>query len=145
MTAVHGALMQIDLSVGQPVEVGRGRRCIPISGGVVTGAYSGTVLLGGTDWQQIGADGTIDIDAHYVLELGKGPVEVRSRGLRTGPAEILARLAMSETVDPVLYYFRTAIRFTAQAPELERLNRILAISHGQWLADAVRLTVYEVA
>lgn len=144
MSVASDAMMQIDLSVGQPVEVGRGRRCIPITGGLVTGAYNGTVLQGGADWQQIAADGTIDIDAHYVLELGKGRVEVRSRGLRTGPAEVLARLAKGETVDPVLYYFRTAIRFTTHAPELDRLNRIIAISHGQRLADAVRLTVYEV-
>lgn len=137
--------MQIDLSVGQPIEVGHDRRCIPITGGHVSGGYSGTVLPGGADWQQIDAEGTIDIDARYVLELTEGRVEVQSRGLRTGPAEVLARLAKGETVDPVLYYFRTAIRFTTHAPELDRLNRILAISHGQRLADAVRLTVYEVA
>lgn len=145
MKLARNALMQIDLSVALPVEVGQGRRCIPITGGVVTGAYDGTVLQGGADWQQIAADGTIDIDAHYVLELGEGRVEVRSRGLRTGPAEVLALLARGETVDPALYYFRTAIRFTAHAPELDRLNRVLAIAHGERLADAVRLTVYEVA
>ncbi|MGE0720672.1 MAG: DUF3237 family protein [Novosphingobium sp.] len=137
-------LMQIDLAVGAPVEVGQGRRCIPITGGAVTGSYGGTVLSGGADWQKIAADGTIEIDARYVLELTEGRVEVESCGLRAGPADVLARLAKGETVDPALYYFRTAMRFRTSAPALQRLNFILAISSGERLADAVRLTVHEV-
>ncbi|MBN8485052.1 MAG: DUF3237 family protein [Sphingomonadales bacterium] len=137
-------LMQIELTVGAPIEVGEGRRCIPINGGKVTGAFSGTVLPGGADWQRIAADGTIEIDARYVLELAEGRVEIRSRGLRAAPPDILARLAAGEAVDPSLYYFRTAIRFQTAADTLRRLNRILAISHGERLADTVRLTIYEV-
>ncbi|NCA01709.1 MAG: DUF3237 family protein [Sphingomonadaceae bacterium] len=137
-------LMQIDLSVGAPIEVNQARRCIPITGGKVTGVFSGAVLSGGADWQQIGADGTIDIDARYVLELAEGRVEVESRGLRAGSPDILARLAKGEAINPAFYYFRTAIRFQTEVPALQRLNRILAISHGERLADAVRLTIYEV-
>jgi hypothetical protein len=144
MTLANDVLMQIELSVGPPIEVSPGRRCIPITGGAVTGIYMGTVLPGGADWQQIGSDGTIDIDARYVLELADGRVEVESRGLRAGPAEVLARLAKGEAVDPALYYFRTAMRFSTAAPALERLNRVLAISRGERLAGAIRLTVYEV-
>jgi hypothetical protein len=69
---------------------------------------------------------------------------VHSCGLRAGPAEVLAQLAKGEAVDPALYYFRTAMRFSTATPALERLNRILAISRGERLAGAVRLTVYEV-
>jgi hypothetical protein len=145
MILADGVLMQIDLTVGPPIDVSPGRRCIPIIGGAVTGTYMGTVLPGGADWQQISDDGTIDIDARYVLELAGGRVEVESRGLRAGPAEVLARLAKGETVDPALYYFRTAMRFSTSVPALERLNRILAISRGERLVGAVRLTVYEVA
>lgn len=144
MTLADRPLMQIELSVGPPIEVGPGRRCIPITGGTVTGAFMGSVLPGGADGQRIGSDGTIDIDARYVLELTNGRVEVESRGLRAGPAEVLARLAKGEAVDPALYYFRTAMRFGTTAPALERLNRVLAISQGERLAGAVRLTVYEV-
>ena len=137
-------LMQIDLTVGQPIEVAPDRRCIPIIGGAVTGNHTGSVLPGGADWQQIGSDGTVGIDARYVLELADGRVEVHSRGLRAGPAEVLARLAKGEAVDPALYYFRTAMRFSTATPALERLNRVLAISRGERLAGVVRLTVYEV-
>jgi Protein of unknown function (DUF3237) len=145
MTVADDALMQIELMVGPPIEVSTGRRCIPITGGAVTGNFVGSVLPGGADWQQIRSDGTIDIDARYVLELANCRVEVESRSLRAGPPEVLARLATGETVDPSLYYFRTAMRFSTTAPALERLSRVLAISRGERLSGAVRLTIYEVA
>jgi hypothetical protein len=137
--------MEIDLAVGPPVAIGHTRRCIPILGGVVSGRLTGEVLAGGADWQQIGGDGTIEIDARYVLRLAEGLVEVESRGLRAGPPEVLARLAAGEAVDPALYYFRTAMRFHSAAPELAWLGRILGMASGERLAGAVRLTVHEVA
>ncbi len=142
-------LLQIDLVAGPPIALGEvaglGRRCIPILGGVVSGRLQGEVLPGGADWQQIGPDGSIEIDARYVLRLTQGLVEVESRGLRTGPPEVLARLAQGQVVDPSLYYFRTAMRFRSAAPELAWLGRILAVTSGARLADGVRLLVHEVA
>lgn len=142
-------IMQIDLTVSAPVETGlvggRNRRCIPITGGNVSGDYQGVVENGGADWQTVLPDGSLDIDARYILRLAEGTVEVESRGLRTGPPELLARLGAGEAVDPALYYFRTAMRFRTAAPSLARLNHILAISVGERLPEAVRLTVYEVA
>lgn len=142
-------LMQIDLVVGQPIEIGevagQNRRCIPILGGAVGGRLSGEVLAGGADWQQIGSDGTIEIDARYVLRLAAGLVEVESYGLRSGPPDVLARLAQGEAVDPALYYFRTAMRFRSAVPDLAWLGRILAVATGERLPGAVRLTVHEVA
>ncbi len=137
--------MQIDLAVGPPVAISQSRRCIPILGGAVSGRLNGEVLPGGADWQQIGSDGTIEIDARYVLKLADGLVEVESRGLRAGPPEVLARLAAGEVVDPALYYFRTAMRFRSAAPELAWLGRILGVASGERLSGAVRLTVHEVA
>ncbi len=146
---MSGTLMQIDLAVGPPVEIGivagQTRRCIPILGGVVSGRLSGDVLSGGADWQQIGSDGTIEIDARYVLRLEQGLVEVESRGLRAGSPDILARLAAGEAVDPLLYYFRTAMRFRSAAPKLAWLGRVLGIASGERLGGQVRLTVREVA
>ena len=142
-------LMQIDLSVAAPVETGlidgQVRRCIPIVGGTVSGGYEGEVLSGGADWQTIAPDGTLDIDARYVLRLSEGLVEVESRGVRSGPPEILAQLAAGEAVDADRYYFRTAMRFRTAVPVLARLNQILAVSAGERLLNTVRLTVYEVA
>ena len=141
-------LMQIALAVGPPVEIGavagQTRRCIPILGGEVSGRLTGSVLAGGADWQQIGPDGTIEIDARYVLKLSDGLVEVESRGLRSGPPEVLARLAQGEAVDPALYYFRTAMRFRSAVPALAWLGRMLAVATGERLPGGVRLTVHEV-
>jgi Protein of unknown function (DUF3237) len=142
-------IMQIDLSVAAPVETGivdgQTRRCIPIIGGTVSGFYNGEVLSGGADWQIIAPDGTLDINARYMLRVSEGLVEVESRGLRSGPPEVLAQLAAGQALDSANYYFRTAMRFRTAVPALSRLNHIIAISAGERLPDAVRLTVYEVA
>ena len=71
-------------------------------------------------------------------------VLVDSVGLRHGPAEVLARLARGDDVDPALYYFRTAMRFETGDPSTDWLNRILAVAHGRRRAQSVRLDVYEV-
>ena len=148
MITTDKTFMRIELVVAPAIEIGTvcgtNRRCIPIVGGVVTGSYQGEVLNGGADWQRISDDGTIEVDARYVLRLADGLVEIRSRGLRAGPSSVLEQLARGETVDPAHYYFRTAMRFSTAAPALERLNRILVISRGERMASAVRLTVYEV-
>ena len=67
-----------------------------------------------------------------------------SRGLRTGPPEVLARLARGEDVDPKLYYFRTAMRFETAHPGAAWMNRILALAKGAREKNAVKLEVYEV-
>jgi Protein of unknown function (DUF3237) len=142
------ALMHLSLEMGPPVtsplENQQIRRCVPIIGGDVSGQFAGRVLSGGSDWQTVSPDGTIEIDARYMLELVNGLVEVQSKGLRTGSPDILARLNSGEQIDPADYYFRTAIRFYTAAPALERLNHILAISTGERQAGRVLLTFYEV-
>jgi Protein of unknown function (DUF3237) len=121
-----------------------GRRYIPILGGTVTGSLAGHVLPGGGDWQIVRRDGSLDIDAHYILSIDDhGLVEVRSRGLRHAPPEVLAVLQRGEAVDLALYYFRTSLRFATAAPGLARLNRILAIAVGARGAGTVDLDVFE--
>ncbi len=136
-------LLEINLLIAPPVEIGN-RRCMAILGGTVSGRYSGHVLPGGADWQTIGADGTIEIDARYVLDLAEGRVEIGSTGLRSGPPEVLARLARGEAVDPSLYYFRTVIRFVTAAPGLAALNSIMGLARGERRPDGVSLIVHEV-
>jgi len=122
------------------------RRIIGILGGSVRGPkFNGRVLPGGADWQVIRADGAADIKARYTVESDAGGrVLVDSVGLRHGPPEVIARLARGEPVHPALYYFRTVMRFETGEPDLDWMNRILAIAHGARLAQAVKLDVYEV-
>lgn len=67
----------LDPASGGPV------RLVRITGGTVSGGLSGAILPGGTDWQELGPDGAIGIEARYLLELDSGArVELQSRGLR---------------------------------------------------------------
>ncbi len=121
------------------------RRIINILGGSFRGERpAGTVLAGGADWQIIRADGAADLDARYTLETTGGAlIQVRSQGLRHGPADVLARLAAGEPVDASAYYFRTALRFETAAPDLDWLNRTIAIGLGARHPTAVTLRVFE--
>ena len=56
----------------------------------------------------------------------------------------MGRLARGDSVDPALYYFRTAMRFETADPSVDWLNRILALARGAREARTVRLDVYEV-
>jgi hypothetical protein len=122
------------------------RRVIDIVGGAVEGPkLKGRILPGGADWQLIRADGAAHIEARYAIETETGArILVTSEGLRHGPAEVMAKLARGEPVDPALYYFRTAMRFETADPATDWLNRILALARGARMQNAVRLDVYEV-
>ena len=142
-------IFRIRADLGEIVEAGNtpygGRRVIEILGGSVAGRVNGKIMSGGADWQIIRNDGVADIQARYVLETDAGArILVTSNGLRHGPAEVLARIARGEDVDPSLYYFRTVLRFEAADPSLDWLNRIIAIARGKRDRLTVTLDVYEV-
>ena len=122
------------------------RRVVNLLGGTVSGAkLKGRVLPGGADWQIMAQDGSLDIHARYTIESDAGAlIQVDSRGLRTGPPDVLARLGRGEDVDPALYYFRTAMRFETAHPSTAWMNRILALAKGTREKNAVKLDVYEV-
>lgn len=105
------------------------RRMVPITGGVVSGEIGSGVILPGTDWQWILADGTISLDAHYGLKLASGEfVEVESRGLR-------------HVSDIGEVYFRTSIRLTTTAERAD-INQRLFTSVGSRLENQVILDLY---
>jgi hypothetical protein len=122
------------------------RRVINILGGSFRGErVRGRVRPGGADWQIIRADGAADLDARYTLETDGGAlIQVQSRGLRHGPPDVLAKLTAGEAVDPAAYYFRTVLRFEASAPDVEWLNRVIAIADGARRPRAVELHAFEI-
>ena len=122
------------------------RRVIDILGGEVSGPrLAGEILPGGADWQIIRSDGAADIQARYTIEADSGArILVTSDGLRHGPPEVMKRLAAGDSVDPSLYYFRTAMRFETADASAGWLNRIVALARGARETQAVRLDVYEV-
>jgi hypothetical protein len=143
-------IFTVEAELGPVTSLGQGalgeRRMIGILGGTVHGRkLTGHVLPGGADWQIVRPDGVADLRARYTIESDAGArILVASDGLRHGPAEVIARLARGEAVDPALYYFRTAMRFETSDPSAAWLNRIIALARGAREERAVRLEVFEV-
>jgi hypothetical protein len=122
------------------------RRVVPIAGGVVSGPrLEGRVLPGGADWQILRSDGTADLDARYTIQTKDGAlIYVVNRGVRHGPAEVLARLNRGERVDPASYYFRSAASFETSAAEHAWLTRAMMVGVGERYPDKVVIRFWEV-
>lgn len=145
-------IFSMDITVGAPQMLGQGAdgmdlRIVPVTGGTVSGPAFQGEILGGTaaDWLRVEADGTAHIDVRMTLKSAAGAlVHVRYEGIRTGPPEVLARLAAGEAVPASDYYFRATMRFQTAAEELAWMNRILAVAVGQRPPSGPRYDVYMV-
>ena len=141
-------MLELKVEVGKPVDfgevAGQRRRVVPITGGSVSGEHEGTIIPGGADWQTVGPNGVIDLEARYGLLLDGEAVEVRSTGLRSGSPEVLAKLATGAILPGSEYYFRTAVRFYTASEKLGYLNNLMAIAVGERLPTHVRLSLYRV-
>ena len=122
------------------------RRIGVVFGGTFAGErLSGEVLDGGSDWQIVRSDGSTTLDVRLVLKAEDGAlIGMTYRGIRHGPADIIARLEAGETVDPASYYFRIAPTFETASVEHGWLNRIVAVGVGHRLADGPVYSVFEV-
>jgi hypothetical protein len=79
-------------------------------------------------------------DAIYALETDDGVViQIRNRGLRHGPPEVMQRLAAGDAVDPAEYYFRTVPEFIAPKGRYEWMNRSIFICSGARFPLGIKL------
>jgi len=137
-------------SLGAPVPIGETpdgvRRMIPIFSGPVEGPLiRGELLGGGADWQVTRPDGVTVADAIYGLKTDDGAViQIRNKGLRHGPPEVIAALSRGEEVDPSAYYFRTIPEFIAPAGKYDWLNRSVFVCAGARYALSIKLWVWRV-
>ena len=138
---------RLEATLGQPLDLGdvaQGhRRIVPLTGGTFTGPeLNGTLVAGASaDWQIVLPDGTALGDIRYTLRTDAGDLlAVQSRSVRHGSADVLARLARGEDVDPGEYTFRAATQIEAAAGDLDWLNKGVFVSVGGRQAGAV---VYE--
>jgi len=138
---------RLEATLGEPLDLGdlaQGRRrIVPLTGGTFAGPELNGKLLPGSsaDWQIVLPDGTALGDIRYTLQTDDGDLLlVRSRGVRHGPADVLARLARGEDVDPSEYTFRTSTQIETAAAGLDWLNKGVFISVGGRQATGV---VYE--
>jgi hypothetical protein len=143
---------RLDATLGTPLDLGavaRGhRRIVPLSGGTFAGPeLHGTLIPGASaDWQIILADGTALGDIRYTLQTDAGDLlYVRSRSVRHGSADVLARLGRGEDVDPGEYTFRASTRIETAAPALDWLNKGIFVSVGGRRAGGVTYETYLVA
>jgi hypothetical protein len=137
--------------LGSPIPIGPTpdgtRRIIPIfEGGRVEGPHiRGTLLGNAADWQLNRPDGVTVADAIYALRTDDDVViQIRNRGLRHGPPEVMQRLMAGADVDPSEYYFRTVPEFTAPAGRYDWLNRSIFICAGARYPSGIRLWVWRV-
>ncbi|HLI85112.1 MAG TPA: DUF3237 domain-containing protein [Bryobacteraceae bacterium] len=145
---------EANATLGEAVPIGETpdgtRRIVPILSGTVEGpGFAGQgirgELLPGADWQVTRRDGVTVVDATYALRTGEGViVQVRNRGLRHGPAEVMSALAAGQDVDPAAYYFRAVPEFLAPAGKYEWLNRSIFVCAGARFARSVRLWVWRI-
>ncbi len=137
-------------ALGEAIPIGQTydgtRRIIPIFSGPVEGPDIRGRLLGqGADWQVTRADGVTVADATYAIETDDGVViQIRNRGLRHGPAEVMQRLGRGEEVDPAEYYFRTVPEFIAPVGKYDWLNRSIFVCAGARYALGIKLWVWRV-
>ena len=138
---------RLEATVGEPLDLGNTafghRRIVPLTGGTFTGPdLNGTLLPGASaDWQTVLPDGTVIGDIRYTLQTDGGDLlYVQSRGVRHGPAAVLARLARGADVDPSEYTFRTSTQIETAGPELDWLNKGVFVSVGARQPEGV---VYE--
>jgi hypothetical protein len=143
-------LFTISLETGAPQKIsdpaGGGRLVVPVTGGSFQGErMRGSVLPGGSDWITIRPSGAFALDVRIVLQTEDGAlIAMAYRGLRHGPAEVLARLAKGEQVDPATYYFRIAPTFETQAGRYDWLNHIVAVGTGDRRPSGPVYDVFEV-
>lgn len=139
-------------ALGQPLDLGNvasgHRRIVPLTGGTFTGPeINGKLLAGGSaDWQIALPDGTALGDIRYTLQTDGGDLlYVRSRGIRHGSPDVLARLARGEDVDASEYTFRTSTQIETAASHLDWLNKGVFIGVGGREAASVIYETYLVA
>jgi hypothetical protein len=136
--------------LGAPIPIGPtaegSRRIIPIHGGSFAGPLiRGEMMPGGMDWQLLRSDGVTVADAIYPIRTDDGVViQVRNKGLRHGPPEVMEAMMRGDDVDPSAYYFRTVPEFIAPNGRYEWLNRSVFLCAGARYANSIKLWVWRV-
>jgi len=144
-------LFEIRLQVPQIVDIGDtplGRRRIAtVSGGEFQGERLRGTVVGAPagDWLLQRNDGVTVLDVRLLMRTDDGElIYMAYRGLRHGPAEVMARLAAGEIVDPATYYFRMVPVFETSSKKYEWINKIVAVGTGRREPAGPIYSVHEV-
>lgn len=143
-------VMTFNVQIGPGVEVGQAgggrKRIVPITGGTVDGRIKGRILPGGADWQTIRPDGVTDIWARYTIQPDGGgdAIVVTNPGVRRASAEVSAKLAAGDVVEPNAYYFRASPQFETGSAAHKWLTESTFVCVGERWPDRVTLKIYMV-
>lgn len=144
-------LFELRLQVSQILDLGEtpyGRRRIaPVDGGRFEGERlrGEVVAKPAGDWLLQRSDGVLVLDVRLLLRTDDGEhIYMAYHGLRHGPADVMARVAVGEPVDPGSYYFRIIPVFETASPKYSWLNRLLAIGEGRREPSGPVYSVFEV-
>lgn len=129
-----------------PSGTGQTRAAVYAASGTVEGKINGIVVpMSGGDFPLVRADGVLDFDAKYLLELDDGtPIMIHNRGYRWASEEVMEKQRRNEPVDPSEYYMRCAPRFDAPAGPHEWLNRHVFVGVAEKLPGANRIHYFKV-
>jgi hypothetical protein len=121
------------------------RRVVAILGGRLSHGVDAEVLPGGADWQVLHDDGTLEIDTRYSARTDAGELlHIRTRGLRSGPPEVLDALLRGQAILASEYYFRVVVTLESAAPSLKGLQDSLIVAAAARSADHVVYDAYRV-
>nr|WP_294523428.1 DUF3237 domain-containing protein [uncultured Rhodopila sp.] len=144
----HLITMKLAVSGLQPIgETPIGNRRIGlVAGGTFEGPkLRGIVLPGGADWIIGRPDGVTMLDVRIVLQTDDGAaIGLTYRGLRHGPADVMAKVNSGQFVDPSLFYFRIAATFETAAPRYAWLNGVFGIGTGSRPPEGPVYDIFEV-
>jgi hypothetical protein len=121
------------------------RRGIPILGGRLSDGVEAELLPGGADWQVVHDDGVLEIDTRYSARTADGGLlHLRTRGVRSGPPEVLEALLRGAPVAASDYYFRILVTVETSIPGLRHLQDSLLVAAAARSADRVVYDAYRV-
>jgi hypothetical protein len=123
------------------------RLVVPVRGGRFEGPRLRGVVLpqAGGDWLLRRGDGSFQQDVRLLLRTDDGAtIGMTYRGVRHATAEVSARLARGEHVEPSEYYLRTAPFFETSDARYAWLNNVVAVGVGERTPDGVCYEVHEV-
>lgn len=127
---------------------GMTRAAIYVSEGVIEGpGISGKVVpMSGGDWPLKRADGVLDFDARYLLEMDDGTtIYMQNKGYRWAHSEEIAeKMANGEDVDHSDYYMRVTPKFDAPDGEFDWMNRHVFLGVAEKIPGANRIHYFKV-
>lgn len=129
-----------------PSGTGQTRAAVYAESGTVEGRINGRVVpMSGGDWALVRADGVLDFDARYLLELDDGTtVYLQNRGFRWASDEAMARMREQQDVAHGDYYMRVTPRFEVPAGPHDWLNRYVFVGVAEKLPGANRIHYFQV-